>query len=157
MTDQTYAIKPLYDEHTEEVMEIFNHYIETGFSAYFDQPVPCMFFARPREMSRGYPTVVAVSPESAGVGFALLHAYHSAPIFNRTAETTYFIHPEHTHKGLGKLMLERLIGECADIGVDNLVARIFLAEQGQPGIPHQKRVCGVGSAGRGRKKVRQGS
>lgn len=121
---QSYTIKDLDTEHAEEVMKIFNHYVASGFAAFFDEPLPDMFFSRLREMARGYPAVAAVAADGTVAGFAFLRAFHAAPTFNRTAETTYFIHPDHTRKGLGKLLLDRLIEESPGVGVDNLVASV---------------------------------
>jgi phosphinothricin acetyltransferase len=46
------------------------------------------------------------------------------PTFSRTAEVTYFIHPDHTGKGLGKLLLGFLEKGAVEKGITNILANI---------------------------------
>jgi len=124
MNDFPYTIRPIDDTHSKSVMTILNHYIENSFAAYFDHPLPDFFFDKIREMIKGYPAFVACESKEGVVGFAFLHAYHPAPTFRRTAEITYFIHPDHTRKGLGKFMLDELITQALKQNIDNIVASI---------------------------------
>jgi len=70
------------------------------------------------------PSCVARDDRGEVVGFAFLRPYHPAPTLRRTAEIGYFIHPEHTRKGLGGQILEHLMAEGRKAGVDNIVASI---------------------------------
>ena len=119
-----YSIHPMNEVHASAVMSIFNHYIENDFSAYFEHPLPESFFSRLLEATDGYLAVVSCDEKGNVVGFACLRAYHGAPSFKRTAEVTYFIHPEHTRKGVGRLMLSALVDQAGAVGVDNIVASI---------------------------------
>lgn len=147
----SYRIVPLADEHAPQVMAILNHYIENGFAAYFDQPLPAYFFERLRGMTLGYPALIALDDVGAVAGFAFLHAYHPAPTLRRTAEATYFIHPEHTRRGLGKLLLDQLIGRASSMGVDNIIASISslnedsIAFHGRNGFVECGRLAAAGS------------
>lgn len=119
-----YSIEAMKDSHASSVMSILNHYIEHDYSAYFDRPLPDFFFERLREMTQNYPAIVVLNKNDSVVGFAFLHAYHVAPTFNRTAEITYFIDTNHTHKGIGRLMLDHLINEALLKGIDSIIASV---------------------------------
>jgi phosphinothricin acetyltransferase len=120
-----YALEPMTAFHRFPVMDIFNHYIVSGFAAYFERPLPYPSFERLLETAGGYPAFVARSTGGEIVGFALLRPYrHPSSAFRRTAEVTYFVHPSHARKGLGTMMLERLVAEARKLGVEILLASI---------------------------------
>ncbi len=119
-----YHLEPMTEMHRQPVMDIFNYYVENTFAAYPEAKLPYEFYNRFLSMAKGYPAVIAKSIGGETVGFAFLHAYNPLSTFHRTAEITYFIAPGHTHKGLGKWMLDCLIGEARKMGIDRLVASI---------------------------------
>lgn len=124
MESYSYAFTEMHASHAEEVMAIFNYYIENGFAAYYEQPFPADFFGKLREMIGRYPAAVATSDGNMVVGFAFLRPYHHAPAFKRTAEITYFVHHRHTGRGLGHILLDVMIMGAKSVGVDNLLASI---------------------------------
>ncbi len=128
----SYTFEPIRRQHGPAVMGIYNHYIENGFSAYFATPLPEEFFEKFLQMTEGYPALVAIDGDGDVVGFAFLHAYHPAPCLKQTAEITSFLHPDHTHKGLGGQMLETLIEQAPALGVNNIVASI--SSKNQPSL-----------------------
>ena len=44
------------EEHSVEVMDIFNYYVENSFAAYLEQKLPYEFFDRLLGMAGGYPS-----------------------------------------------------------------------------------------------------
>jgi len=125
----SYTLEPMTEKHRKPVIDIFNHYIETDF-AFPDTKVDYDFFDRLLDMSKGYPALVAKAESGDVVGFALLHQYAWADSFKRSAKITYFILPQHTRKGLGKMMLDRLIAQARSMGVDHLLANISSHNKG---------------------------
>lgn len=119
-----YSLEPMGEGHRAGVMGIYNHWVLNGFAAYFERPLPDAAFDRFVEMSGGYPALVARSESGEVAGFAMLRPYHPAPALRRTAEITYFLHPSHTRRGLGRQLLEQLIEEGRKLGVENLLANI---------------------------------
>jgi L-amino acid N-acyltransferase YncA len=106
------------------ILAIFNHYAESSFAAYSEAPEGPAFFKRLWQIAAGYPFYVAENRDGKIVGFALLHAYYGIPVFKRAARITYFIMPEYTHQGLGKIFLDKLIQDARDMGIDNILASI---------------------------------
>jgi L-amino acid N-acyltransferase YncA len=105
-------------------MRIFNHYIEHSYAAFPEKPVPVPFFEKLREMSIGYPFYVVETDDKTVVGFGFLHAYRPMEVFRRSAEVSYFIHPDHCRKGLGTILLDQFINDGKTRGIDTLIATI---------------------------------
>lgn len=120
----TYTYEEMTDEHRTAVIDIFNYYVANSFAAYPEDPVGYELFDRFLSMAEGYPAVVVKDDFDTVVGFAFLHAYHPGRSFQRTAEITYFIMPDHTGKGIGKTVLERFKTAAKKQGIDNLLASI---------------------------------
>jgi L-amino acid N-acyltransferase YncA len=110
------------EKHRAVVLEIFNYYVANSYAAYPEVKVGDDYSERFLHAIKGYPAVVVRTKIGQVVGFAILRPYRTASIFNRTAEITYFILPEHTGKGLGKTILDHFITEAKKLGIDNLLA-----------------------------------
>ncbi len=84
------------------------------------------------------------------VGLSALEcsSHHPTPAFAQTAEVTYFIHPDHTGKGLGKRLLGFLEKGALEKGITNLLASISSLNPGSVEF-HQKH--GFTECGRFRK------
>jgi L-amino acid N-acyltransferase YncA len=119
-----YSLEPMSPDHRKPVIDIYNHYIEKSWAAYPDEPVDYAIFDRFLDMTTGYPSLVVRTDSGEIVGFAFLRSFLPAATFSRTAEITYFILPEHTHRGLGERILERFEAEASKAGVDNLIASV---------------------------------
>jgi phosphinothricin acetyltransferase len=87
--------------------------------------MPEQFFERFLEMTEGYPAYVMIDSGSGKVvGFCSLRAFIPFPVFDKTAEISYFIRPEYTGKGLGTMALEKLQSEARDKGIRIILASI---------------------------------
>jgi L-amino acid N-acyltransferase YncA len=124
-----HTLVPMTVEHRKEVIDIFNYFVENDWSAYPDQALGYAVYDRFLDMARGYPAFVALSENGAVAGFGFLHAFLPAGTFNRSAEVTYFIRPEHTRQGIGGMMLEAFEEGARRRGVDNLLASISSRNQ----------------------------
>lgn len=120
-----FDLTELAPEHHAEVMGIFNHYVMHSLAAYPEQPLPVEAI---RKMAfPGYPILVALTPEKRVAGFGMLRPWHPMPTFRQTAEISYFIAPEHTGRGLGKMFFERLRERAEGMGITQLLASISSA------------------------------
>ena len=109
----------------QDVIDIFNYYIENSFAAFLEEKLPYAFFGKFLEMTEGYPAyTIKTAKDSQTVGFCFLRAYHPLPTFKETCEITYFIAPEFTNKGVGKKALQLLEAEAKKMGISNILAAI---------------------------------
>lgn len=121
---------PVSEKDGEEIIELFNYYIEHSFAAFPEQKVPQEFFSYFFETCRHYPSVVARLPDGTLAGFGLLRAHNPMPAFRHTAEITYFVRPDMTGKGLGSKMLQHLEAAGKEQGVTTILADISSLNEG---------------------------
>lgn len=114
------------EDDREAVIDLFNHYIENSFAAYPEEKVPYGLFDQFLKLTEGYPAF-AVRDEECNdrfVGFAFLRPYHPVPSFLRAAEISYFIEPGYTGRGIGSALLNRIVAEARNKGVDTVLANV---------------------------------
>ncbi|HSL85580.1 MAG TPA: GNAT family N-acetyltransferase, partial [Bacteroidales bacterium] len=100
------------------------HYILETFAAYREEAVKYEHFNKfidPSEVLCGF---AVKDTKDTVVGFCLLEPYGAYSTFKETAEVMYFIHPEHTGKGIGTQVLKRLESEARERGIRRLLADI---------------------------------
>ncbi|HBI13982.1 MAG TPA: GNAT family N-acetyltransferase [Desulfobulbaceae bacterium] len=119
-----YTISPISTEDRESIIDIFNFYVENSFAAYPEKEFPYQAFDIFLQMSNGFPTGSIRDQNGRVVGFGMLRTHNPLPTFSRTAEVTYFIHPDHTGKGLGKMLLCSLENGAVEKGITNILANI---------------------------------
>jgi phosphinothricin acetyltransferase len=133
----TLQFEALGPQHAQEVMDIFNHYIENSFSAYPEKRLPVEFFGKFLEMTKNYPAYALRAENDLILGFCFLRAYNPFPAFRQAAEITYFIKKDHTGQGLGLQALTRLEQDAKTLGITHLLASI--TSENQPSLAfHQK-------------------
>jgi L-amino acid N-acyltransferase YncA len=117
------AIRTVEQADFPDVSAIFNYYIAESFAAYIEQAVADDFFRERRSAHPDYPFLVA---EIAGnvIGFAFLAPFHPAPTMKHSATLTYFIHPDHTGRGIGSRFLDILVEQGQRLGITNYLAHI---------------------------------
>jgi phosphinothricin acetyltransferase len=143
-TADGFLIRKVVDQDCDGIVAIFNHYVEHGFAAYPEQPLDRSFFDFMKKIIYGDAFFGIETAEKKMAGFAFLKRYHAYPAFNRVAEVGYFILPEHTRKGLGKRLLDRLENAARTLGIDTLLANISSLNQPSQAF-HEKhgfRECG---------------
>jgi len=124
MCTMSYILERWGEADRQAVIDIFNHYIQRSLAAFPDEMVDYDFFDVFLGMSRDYPAVAVHDDGGQTVGFAFLRAFHPAGTFRRTAEVAWFIHPDHTRRGLGRRMWEYLAREAPGAGVSVVLASI---------------------------------
>ena len=105
------------------ILDIFNYYVENSYASYFKKKVGVEFAARLMGLGERYPLVVAKDGGRV-LGFGLLHPYHPGDAFDRTAELTYFLHPDCTRQGIGSCVLAYLTEQAHLMRVRTLLASI---------------------------------
>lgn len=119
-----YSIRPMAKEDREPLIDIFNYYVENSFAAYPENKLPYQAFDMFLQIADGFPTGTIEDRNGTIVGFGMLRAHNPASTFSQTAEAIYFIHPDHTGRGLGKMLLASLEKGAVEKGITNILAHI---------------------------------
>lgn len=133
----------LSSKHKKDVINIFNYYILNTFNAYPALPVSQSYFKNFMLPTKGYPAF-AIKCDQQTIGFCYLKPYHNSTSFFACATVTYFIHHEHTGKGIGRKALDLLEFEAKNIGVKTLLAHVASLNKGSLNfhIKNGFKVCG---------------
>jgi phosphinothricin acetyltransferase len=130
VNEMEYDFVPISPDDREEIIDIFNYYIENSFAAYPEKRVPYEFFDLLLQSTAGYPTAIAKDKSKTVLGFGMLRPYSPMPTLAGTAEITYFIRSECTGKGIGSMMLEYLLDGAREKGLHCILASISSLNEG---------------------------
>jgi len=123
-------LSPLAPADRAGIVDLFNYYVEHGFAAFAEQPMPLAFADRLLELARGYPTVAAKDPSGRLLGFGLLRPHNPLSTFSHTAEITYFLAADCTRQGLGTRILQELERGARTKGIRTILAGISSLNEG---------------------------
>ncbi|MDR1631471.1 MAG: GNAT family N-acetyltransferase [Dysgonamonadaceae bacterium] len=117
-------VKPFDAEH---IAKIYNYYIENTAVTFDENPVTTEKIRQKIDdiCAKAYPYLVCEKNNQL-VGYAHLNTWRSHSAYNITLETTIYIDPEHTGKGLGVKLYEALIEKSRKINIHSLIAVISL-------------------------------
>ncbi|MHC9542822.1 MAG: N-acetyltransferase family protein [Vulcanimicrobiota bacterium] len=123
-----YRLEALSEEDRVPVTDIFNFFIDNSFAVYPEERVPPQFFDNILRLCQGYPALAVKDGEGKVVGFALMRPFMMS--LKRAGDLSYFILPEHSGKGIGRMILELFTSEAGRLGVDTFVAGISSLNEG---------------------------
>jgi L-amino acid N-acyltransferase YncA len=141
------VIRPASPGDLDAVAEIFGHYVTTSVVTFEVTPPAAGYWRDTRDdlAARGLPFLVC---QRAGqvAGFAYAAPWRPKPAYRHTVESTIYLAPEHTGRGLGRQLLGALQRDCAQAGVEQMIA--VIADSGDPASAALHRACGFTAAGR---------
>lgn len=141
------TIAPAMPADLESVTEIYAHYV-TETVATFEQVPPTVDYWRERleDLSgRSLPFLVArIGGET--VGYAHASPWRPKPAYRHTVEDTIYLAPGWTGRGMGRALLGRLLEDCAQAGVRQVIA--VIADTGGDASAALHRRLGFADAGR---------
>jgi len=124
MNGKTYTIRPVKPSDSVEIAAIYNEYVlNTTISFETDAiSVPDMV-ARIENISCRYPYYVC---ETGGCvcGYCYAHPWKERAAYRHTLETTIYINRNSRHAGIGRMLMNKLIEDCRNLGFIALVACI---------------------------------
>lgn len=119
-------IRPMTLHDIREIVAIYAYYVNNTVIT-FDTEVPseAEMCQRLTPIIENFPAWVYVeNGEIAGYCYA--HGWKTKKAYNRTAETTIYLHPDHLHKGYGRLLMDTLIEDCRKRSFHTLIACITI-------------------------------
>ncbi|KMO38973.1 GCN5 family acetyltransferase [Methylobacterium tarhaniae] len=119
------VLRPCREADLPAVTAIYARAVITGRASFELEPPDEAEMGRRRAalVDGGYPYLVA---ERAGavVGYAYAGPYRTRPAYRGTVENSVYVRPDQAGRGLGRLLLERLIAEATAAGFRQMVAVI---------------------------------
>jgi phosphinothricin acetyltransferase len=143
-----YAIRPATPQDLPDVREIYNYYV-TNSMVTFDEDTMTL-----REWRSKYayltrlklPFLVAVSPSGQVLGYALCAPWKQKRAYRYTAESSIYLRPAATGKGLGRALLEGLLEASKQAGLKQVLA--IIADKGAEASLHLHESFGFKEIGR---------
>ena len=123
-----YVFREIRDTDKDAFERIFNYYINNSMAAYGEEQVSDETFDIFRKSTEKFGFYV-IDCDDEVVGFGFVRPYNVVKSFDRSAQLTYFILPEHTRKGLGSKFLALLTERAKEKDVDTLLAHISSANE----------------------------
>jgi L-amino acid N-acyltransferase YncA len=117
-------IRNVKPEDVSAITDIYNHYVRESTATFETEPVTEEEMRnRVLSISAHFPYLV---DEENGVitGYCYAHPWKARAAYQYTLETTVYLAPEFIGKGIGRLLMERLIEESRSSGFRALIACI---------------------------------
>jgi phosphinothricin acetyltransferase len=127
MADATIRLATADD--AEPIMAIYNREV-TGGTATFDLVSRSLADQKAWLAARSgaFSAIVAVEGDDVVgfhvVGFASLSPYKERAAYSTTVEDSVYVHRDHTGRGIGRLLLGRLVDIARESGFHSVIARI---------------------------------
>ncbi len=124
--DFSYTLRPAREADLPAVLAIYRHYVRNSVVT-FDEKAPSLRAFRSQfshTEKLGYPFVVAESPSGDILGFARVVQFRDKAAFRNTVESTIYLGPAATGRGLGRALLDELIARCREAGLREMIAVI---------------------------------
>ncbi len=124
--DFDFTIRPAVEADLPHVREIYNHYVMNSTVTFDEKPMTLAESRRKlaRSVKLGMPFLVAESPGGVILGYAYVYPWREKAAYRFTVESTIYLGPASTGKGLGRALLQRLIDDCRTAGIKELIAVI---------------------------------
>lgn len=111
-------------EDAKAIAAIYNEYVVNTVITFDIEPVGATeMMSRIVTISSGYPYFV-YETEGRVVGYCYAHPWKEKAAYRHTLETTVYLSPEATGKGIGKRLMQKLIEACRSSGYRALIACI---------------------------------
>lgn len=107
------------------IADIYNHYVVETTVSFELQPVTAEEMReRIVAISALHPYLVCEDKGGRVVGYCYAHPWKEREAYDKTWETTVYVSPTGLGRGVGRMLMERLVFECRNMGCHALVACI---------------------------------
>jgi L-amino acid N-acyltransferase YncA len=141
------VIRPAASGDLDAIAAIFGHYVTSSVITFEVTPPTADDWRRTLDdaAARGLPFVVCEC-DGRVAGFAYAAPWRAKPAYQHTVESTIYLAPDRTGRGLGGRLLRALQRHCALAGVEQMIA--VIADTGDLASIALHRACGFSDAGR---------
>jgi len=120
-------LRPVVEADLPAIQRIYRQHVLEGTASFEEEPpgVAEMAARLTAIRERGLPYILAESAEGGAIaGYAYAAPYRSRSAYRFTVEDSIYLDPAFAGKGIGRLLLQRLLTDCAAMGVRQVVAVI---------------------------------
>lgn len=121
-----YKIRDARAEDLPSVREIYNHYVANSTVTFDEVPMTLKTLrSKFQHLGKlGMPFLVAESPNGQILGYAYVFPWREKTAYRYTVESSIYLGPAATGKGLGKPLLAELITRSREAGLKEIIAVI---------------------------------
>ena len=110
----------------QAVADIYNHYIRHTIVTFeVDEVTESEMATRIADVQNSYPWLV-LEDQGTVIGYAYAARWHHRCAYQHTAESTIYLHPEHTRQGQGTKLYTALLDRIAALPIHVIIAGIAL-------------------------------
>lgn len=119
------GVRPSTENDVPAMLAIYTHHITRGLGEVDLEPMHADDIKRRRKnmLRRRLPHLVA-ERGGAVVGYAYAVPFRKRPAYRYAVKHSIYVHPEHLHSGIGRLLLPALIEACTSAGFRQMFAYI---------------------------------
>lgn len=117
-------IRPATPHDAAAIAALYNHYVLHTTASFEEEAVPVEAMRRRIEETAARWPYLVWEEQGRVAGYCYAHPWKARPAYRHTLETTVYLDPACTGRGIGTRLMHALIGECRGRGAHALVACI---------------------------------
>lgn len=119
------VVRPSTENDVAPMMAIYTHHITRGLGEFDVEPMQADDIKRRRKnMLRRRLPHLAAERDGVVVGYAYAVPFRKRPAYRYAVKHSIYVHPDHLHSGIGRLLLPALVEACASAGYRQMFAYI---------------------------------
>lgn len=143
----TPVIRPATPDDIPAIARIYGHAVRHGTASFeLDAPDDAEMARRMKTIRDGGFPYLAADVDGRLAGYAYAGLYRVRPAYRFTLEDSVYVAPDMHGHGVGRALLERLVGECTALGFRQIIAVIGDSTRQQPSI-RLHAACGFATIG----------
>ena len=148
MKQNPITIRASRDDDVDAMLAIYRHHITRGIDSSLmhvsDEPQADDLHRRRRSMRKHRLPHLVADCSGVVIGYAYAVLFRKRPAYRYTLKHSIYVHPDHLHSGVGRILLPALIDACAAAGYRQMIGYIDAANI--PSIQLHKS-CGFNQVG----------
>lgn len=121
-----FSVREALSSDLPHIREIYNHYVLNSTVTFDEKPMTLAELRRKfaKCTKLGMPFLVAQSASGQVLGYAYVYPWREKAAYRFTVESSIYLGPASTGKGLGKVLLQELLDRSKEAGIKEIIAVI---------------------------------